>query len=121
MVNPHTFLTTEEVNSRRFAWMVPDRRPMDNMRLSFQAPQEDEFAPCLMSLRSPYLGVSFPRREDYYARYLTFRGVPPDEVDAWKSAFLLFLRKLTFKYQKPLVLKSPPHTARIRMLLELFP
>jgi len=121
VVNPHTFLTTEEVNSRTFAWMVPDRRPMDNMRLSFQAPQEDEFAPCLMSLRSPYLGVSFPRREDHYARYLTFRGVPAAEVDAWKSAFLLFLRKLTFKYQKPLVLKSPPHTARIRMLLELFP
>jgi len=121
VVNPHTFLSTEEVNSRRFAWMVPDRRPMDNMRLSFQAPQEDEFAPCLMSLRSLYLGVSFPRREDHYARYLTFRGVPAAEVDAWKSAFLLFLRKLTFKYQKPLVLKSPPHTARIRMLLELFP
>lgn len=120
-VNPHTFLTTEEVNSRRFAWMVPDRRPMDNMRLSFQAPQEDEFAPCLMSLRSLYLGVSFPRREDHYARYLTFRDVPAAEVDEWKAAFLLFLRKLTFKHQKPLVLKSPPHTARIRMLLELFP
>jgi hypothetical protein len=121
VVNPHTFLTTETVNTRRFAWMVPDRRPMDNMALSFEAPQEDEFAPCLMSLRSLYLGISFPRQERHYERYLTFRGVAREEVEAWKEAFRWFLRKLTFKYQKPLVLKSPPHTARIRILLEMFP
>ena len=121
VVNPLTFLGTEEVNTRRFAWLVPDRRPMDNMALSFQAPQEDEFGPCLMSLRSLYLGISFPRREEHYARYLTFRGVPPGEVEEWKAAFQWFLKKLTWKYRRPLVLKSPPHTARIRLLLELFP
>lgn len=69
MVNPHTFLSTEAANTRRFAWMVPTTRPMDNMALDFQTPQEDELAPCLMSLRSHYLGISFPRREDHYARY----------------------------------------------------
>jgi hypothetical protein len=121
VVNPHTFLSTEAVNTRRFAWMVPDKRPMDNMELSFEAPQEDEFAPCLMTRLSLYLGISFPRREEHYGRYLTFRGVPREEVDAWKEAFLWFLKKLTFKHQKPLVLKSPPHTARIKMLLEMFP
>jgi len=121
VVNPHTFLSTEEANTRRFAWMVPKTRPMDSMELNFQVPQEDEFAPCLMSLRSLYLGVSFPRREDDYARYLDFLNVPQAEIDEWKSAFVSFLKKLTFKYQRPLVLKSPPHTARIRLLLELFP
>ncbi len=121
VVNPHTFLGTEEGHSRRFAWMVPKTRPMDAMELSFQTPQEDEFAPCLMSLRSPYLGISFPRREDFYGRYLTFEGVPGTEVDEWKSAFRWFLKKLTLKYRRPLVLKSPAHTARIRMLLEMFP
>lgn len=121
VVNPHTFLTTEETNTRRFAWMVPRTRPMDNMELSFQAPQEDEFAPCLMSLRSLYLGISFTRREDEYARYLTFQDVPQEEIDEWKTAFTWFLRKLSFKYQRPLILKSPPHTARVRLLLEMFP
>lgn len=121
VVNPRTFLSTEAVNSRRFAWLVPSRRPMDNMALNFQSPQEEEFAPALTSLRSPYLGISFPRREDHYDRYLTFRDAPPADVEAWKSAFRWFLQKLTFKYQRPLVLKSPPHTARIRLLLEMFP
>jgi len=121
VVSPHTFLSTEEVNTRRFAWLVPDRRPMDNMALSFQTPQEDEFAPCLMSLYSLYLGISFPRREEHYARYLTFRDVPRKELEAWQAAFTWFLKKLTYKYKRPLVLKSPPHTARIRLLLEMFP
>ncbi|RYD28991.1 MAG: sulfotransferase [Verrucomicrobiaceae bacterium] len=120
VTNPHTFLTTEEANTRRFAWMVPKTRPMDAMELSFQTPQEDEFAPCLMSLRSLYLGISFPRTERY-TRYLTFENVPQDEINEWKSAFVTFVRKLTFKHGRPLVLKSPPHTARIRLLLEMFP
>ena len=71
VINPHTFLCTEETNTRRFARLVPPRRPMDNMALSFQAPQEDEFAPCLMSLRSLYLGISFARREQQLGRIAT--------------------------------------------------
>ncbi|HVG07486.1 MAG TPA: sulfotransferase [Thermoanaerobaculia bacterium] len=121
VVNPHTFLTTEEFNSRRFRALLPDTRPMDNVALSFDAPQEDEFAPTLMCLRSLYPGISFPRNAAHYERYLTFRGVPQAEIDEWKAAFLWFLRKLTVKQGKPLVLKSPPHTARVRLLLEMFP
>lgn len=121
VINPQTFLTSEERNTRRFAWLVPKTRPMDNMALSFQTPQEDEFAPCLMTLRSLYLGISFPTREHYYSRYLTFRDVPKAEIDAWKNALRWFLKKLTLKYNRPLLLKSPPHTARIRLLLEMFP
>lgn len=121
VVNPHTFLTTEEANTRRFAWMIPDKRPMDNVALSFQSPQEDEFAPLLISLLSSYLGVSFPRNENFYNRYLTFHDASAEEAALWKDSFRWFLKKLTLKYGRALLLKSPPHTARIRLLLEMFP
>ena len=42
-------------------------------------------------------------------------------MECWKRAFTLFLKKLTWKYHKPLLLKSPPHTGRIKLLLEMFP
>src|SRR5262249_34015451 len=72
---------------------------------------------------------SFPRRQEHYDRYLTLRGVPEHEQAKWREAFLYFLRKLTYKDEltnkgqpgRPIVLKSPPHTCRIRSLLELFP
>jgi omega-hydroxy-beta-dihydromenaquinone-9 sulfotransferase len=121
VVNPHTFLTTEEANTRRFAFLVPNKRPMDNMALSFQTPQEDEFALLLGCFHSLYLGITFPRRETAYSKYLTFRGVSVDEIAEWKAAFLEFAKKLTFKYDRMLLFKSPPHTARIKLLLELFP
>jgi hypothetical protein len=122
VVNPATFLTTEEVRAQRYAWMVPAKRLMDNMALSFQAPQEEEFAPALLSLRSLYLGMSFPRRMAHYERHLTFDDASPADREAWKEAHLSFSRKLSYKFGgKPLLLKSPPNTARVRMLLELFP
>ena len=121
VVNPKTFLTTEQVIARRFSRLVPPKRPMDNMAQSFELPQEDEFAPLLLSLCSPYVGISFPARVDHYSRFLTFRDATPQEIRLWKEALLWFCKKLTFKNDKSLLLKSPAHTARIRLILELFP
>lgn len=121
VVNPRTFLTTEAAFTRRFARLVPATRPMDNMRLSFQTPQEDEFAPLLMTCCSPYLGISFPKRIEHYSRYLTFHQATADELETWKRAFVWFCKKLSLNSQATLLLKSPPHTARVRLLLEMFP
>ncbi len=122
VVNPATFLTTEAANARRFAWLVPKKRLMDNMALSFASPQEEEFAPALLSLRSLYLGMSFPRAMLRYARFLSFDEASAADRTAWKDALLHFLKKITLlRGQRPLLLKSPSHTAKIRILLELFP
>ena len=96
----------------RMGFLFPDHRPQDNVRLALEEPQEDEFALYVSTLRSPYAGWLFPQREAYYDRYLTFRGVPPEEITQWKAAFVTFLKKLTLKYGRPLLLKSLPHTCR---------
>ncbi len=121
VVNPYTFLTTEAVSTRAFKWMLPQTRPMDNMALKFTSPQEDEFAPLLMTLKSVYLGVSFPEATAHYDRYMTFRDVDRVEVETWKAAFLRFCKKLSLHDKRALLIKSPPHTARIRTILEMFP
>ena len=121
VVSPQTFLSTEPLLSRWLAKLVPDHRPMDNMQLKVNSPQEDEFAIALMTLQSYYLALSFPDAEQHYERYLTLENLTPDELQQWQHQFLWFLKKLTFNYQRPLVLKSPPHTARIRLLLKLLP
>lgn len=121
VVNPYTFLTTQNFATKTMAWMLPETRPMDNMALKFTSPQEDEFAPLLMTLTSLYLGVSFPNRAAHYDRYMTFRDVDRAEVDAWKSAFVQFCKKVSLNDPRALLIKSPPHTARIRTILEMFP
>ncbi len=121
VLNPHTFLSIE-----RWAAVVADRligkrRYQDEMALGAEVPSEDEFATCLMTGVSPYMDWCFPEDGAYYERFLTFRDAQKSDIDRWTHALTTFLKKLTLRYGRPLVLKSPPHTARIRLLLELFP
>jgi hypothetical protein len=118
---PHTFLCTEKTNAQLLQWFMPRKRPQDDIKMGVGEPQEDEFALCCMTRLSFLLTLAFPRRAEHYDRYLSFREASEDEIAQWKAALLWFVKKLTFKYEKPLLLKSPGHTCRIRMLLDLFP
>lgn len=120
-VFPRGFLHSEETNKKKWADMLPRTRIFDRMENSFDAPAEDEFALCSLTGLSPYMGWSFPRRWDDYYRYLTFRDVPNEERDEWKEAIRFFVQKIQYKTGKPVVLKSPPHTCRIKLLREVFP
>lgn len=120
-LHPHTFLLTEGLLSFLTAPFLPARRPMDNVPMGYQLPQEDEFALVTLSRMSPYLGWCWPERAEHYDQYLTLREVPAVEVAQWQAALKWFVQKLTFKCGRPLLLKSPPHTCRIRLLLEMFP
>ena len=118
---PHTFLSTEKTNARAMQWFAPATRPMDNVKNGVTEPQEDEFALLACGI-SFLLGMSvFPRNADNYGQLLSLQDATPEEQEFWKSALMRFLRKLTFKYHRPLILKSPAHTGRIKVLLELFP
>ena len=57
---PHHFLLTEQLFKRLFWFLMPSRRPMDNMPMSWDRPQEDEFALCLLGQPSPYATIAFP-------------------------------------------------------------
>jgi hypothetical protein len=118
---PHTFLGTEDYRADQIAGLIPSTRLIDRMPQGLRMPNEDEFATSVLSLRSPYLLWSFPRSTAFYERFLTFRGVPDADVQRWKAAFVLLLKKLTLRSDRPMLLKSPPHTGRIKLLLELFP
>lgn len=118
---PHTFLCTEDLRTSMVAPLIPRKRVFDNVPQGFDLPNEDEFATAAASLCSPYLLWAFPRNVAHYERFLTFREASQAEIGRWKAGLLLFLKKLTLRYDRPLLLKSPPHTGRVKLLLELFP
>jgi omega-hydroxy-beta-dihydromenaquinone-9 sulfotransferase len=91
------------------------------MPAGWDRPQEDEFALCMMGQPSPYLTIAFPNRPPQYPEYLDLEGLSRRQLASWKKSYLRYLQTLTFKNPKRLVLKSPPHSCRIRILLELFP
>lgn len=100
---------------------LPRKRFMDNVEQSFSEPAEDEMAIGILSRRSNMLAWTFPRNEARYERYLTFEGTTDREQAEFKNALKYFVRKVQQRAGRPLILKSPNHTARIRLLLETFP
>jgi len=121
VMSPKTFLTTEKFATRIDGLMMPRVRPFDNVALRMDVPYEDEFIAWHAAGLTSYMTWNFPRAAARYDRYLTFQEAAEQEVARWKWEFLRFLKKLTFRYQRPLILKSPPHTCRIKLLLDLFP
>lgn len=118
---PGHFLLTEKVVSRLTRSLVPTSRPMDNVKCAWDTPQEDEIALCVMSLISPYLMLAFQNDLDRCRPYFDLSGVSDEELAAWKEALTTLMRKVTVRDNRRLVMKSPSHTFRVPLLLEMFP
>ena len=118
---PDHFLITGSITPRLLWFILPARRPQDNMPAGFDRPQEDEFALISMGAPTPYMRMAFPNHPAPYEGMLDMDGLSDKELEAFKNALTWFLKTLTYKKQKRLVLKSPPHTGRIASLAEMFP
>ncbi len=118
---PHHCLVTHMWIRPMIGWMLPKKRPMDNVAAGWACPQEDEFALCSLGVPSPYLKMAFPKHGPVHPEYLTLDGLTPEQREAWKDALKTFVATISIKDDRRLVMKSPPHTARVRTLLEVFP
>jgi hypothetical protein len=116
---PHHFLVSETYVKRRFP--IQTRRQIDEVEWSWETPQEDEWALTLLGQPSPYQTIAFPNFPPQGADYLDLEDVSPRRREAWKRTLLHFLQAVSYKKPGRLVLKSPTHTARIKVLLEMFP
>jgi hypothetical protein len=94
---------------------------MDNIAMNWDYPQEDELALALLSGLSPYRDWAFPDRPSIYSRFLDFREATAEERTSFKKLIIYFVRKHTFRSRKRVVLKSPAHSFRIKLLTEIFP
>ena len=102
---------------------TPEKRPMDNMPLSPELPQEDEFALANMSSASFYHAWIFPKNAEYYfKKYALMEKISRDESIRWQKTYLKLLCTISRNHNgRRLVSKNPVNTGRIRALLDIFP
>jgi hypothetical protein len=111
---PSHALLTRGWLPRLLGELAPTRQPVDRVAAGWDRPQEDEFALALLGLSSPYERIAFPNRS------AADESGPPGR--RWERTFVRLVRTLTFAAGgRGLVLKSPPHTARVPTLVRLFP
>jgi len=120
VMTPHHFLLTDGFIPAFLAHALPARRPMDNMEVGFDKPQEDEFALCNLGLPSPYLRWAFPNTDPGTCG-LDLHDLPESERQKWIAGITRFVRRLNFRDRRRQVMKSPTHTARVGVLAATFP
>jgi hypothetical protein len=102
---------------------MPKTRPMDNVAVTLDGPQEEEIAVVNATADAPFHFMSFPRAlPEIYDRYVCDMDLNPAAAEGWKRAYMEVLQKASIlSGGKRLLLKTPPNTGRIKVLLELFP
>lgn len=122
-VFPHLMLWGQPFFKKTMAWLMPDKRPTDNMELNVDLPQEEEFA---LSNMMPYTYYNFwflpQNMMEYCDQYLTFRKANPEELRCFQDTFLKLIKVSLWNTQGTQFLsKNPPHTGRVKEILEIFP
>lgn len=104
-------------------WLIlPRKRPMDDMAIRVDSPQEDDFALCGYGVATPYRRVAFPNRKSQDHLQLNLSNAEPQQRLELQTALEYYLKSLTIRYGgRRLVLKSPPHTGRVKQFAQWFP
>ena len=102
---------------------LPSKRPMDDLEMETKLPYEDEYAIANLCPYSFYHGWYFPKNiYHYFRKYVLFDGVGEEIKEKWKKTYRYVMKKVAYKYGgKPILLKSPVNTGRIKLLMETFP
>ncbi|MCH5376649.1 MAG: glutamate synthase-related protein [Planctomycetes bacterium] len=111
---PSHFLVSEWIIPRLVGFLLPKRRPMDNMGAGFGYPQEDEFAICIMGAPSPYSRLAFPNHKPEYLEFLDMVEIP-DSSDVMSTVE-------TLKEMNPELIVSvrvPALAAKLEHVMEL--
>lgn len=104
-------------------FLMPPRRPVDDVRLDMDLPQEEEIAMGNLQYLSFYNFFYFPRdilriRDES----LLFKDVSEKQLMKWKESYeMLIKRAILNTGGKQFISKSPPNTFRIPYLLDMFP
>ena len=118
---PGHFLLTETFLTTALAWIMPSKRPMDNVAAGWHRPQEDEFALVNMGAASPYRRMAFPNTIPAEPTALDLETLSAEELGQWKDLLRRFIAMLAIRDARRPILKSPTHTARMGVLASMFP
>ncbi|MDG6218854.1 MAG: sulfotransferase [Candidatus Thermoplasmatota archaeon] len=119
---PHVFLQSETLLKPLLSASIPSKRPMDDVSMGPDLPQEEEYAIANIIPDGYYNGWCFPKNMTQYMNHVLIENVSKPRQKEWIDTYLFFVRKLTCYHQgKQLLLKNPAHTARISILKRMFP
>ncbi len=119
---PDSFMILNPVKEIMSSFL-PSTRPMDQIKVQIDGPYEEEAALSTLLPWSYFHCFIFPKNaKKQFENSVLFKDLSDKELKEWKDTYLYFLKAVSYENKnKRLVIKSPSNTARIKILLELFP
>lgn len=120
---PLDFLTLGGLLNGPMAKSLPRKRLMDNVAVAADCPWEEELALACTSPLSFYHVSFFPNGVgQVFRNAILFDGNKKQLIERWKADYLTFLKKVQWTQAgKRFLLKNPANSARIKILMEMFP
>lgn len=117
--NPDHFLVSKKYYEPLMSKVLDDKRPMDNVKIGPDEPQEDEYALLKMCKKTPLEDLMFSKGNFFFLnRHINLISYNEDDL---KKALSLFEKKLRFLTNKRVIFKNPFHSLRISLIREIFP
>ena len=122
-IYPETMFTGKWMVKNIMDVAMPKKRPSDDMDLSPDLPQEEEFAMGNSTSHSYYNFWFFPKNwRKIYKKYIDFEGASKSLIQEWKEGYSTLIKKaLISSNTDRFISKNPPNTGRIKLILEMFP
>lgn len=127
MIFPEIMLCGEKWLTPLFesvARLFKQQNPIHRIPFTWHSPgEEDVGLTAFLSPLAAQWGYFFPQRMmEYFEKYVLFDNISAAGFEEWKQGYILLLKKISLANKsKQLLLKNPPNTARIKILLSLFP
>ncbi|UCG27925.1 MAG: sulfotransferase [Bacteroidales bacterium] len=104
-------------------YFLPKRRPVDEVKMDSNNPQEEEMAFGNAFFFSYYYWFYFPKEYDEIAeRFLFVEHITDEEQEKFKKNYVRFIKRTMINTGgSRYISKNPPNTARIPILLDMFP
>ena len=100
---------------------VSNRRPMDQVRLGIDEPQEDEYALYRTADFSPLEKLVFPESKEYFLNHGTEFLPSGKQLERWSATLTGYFAKLHYATGQRIISKNPFNSFRIKTLSGLFP
>lgn len=117
--NPDHLLVSEKYYRPLMQKVLGEKRPMDNVKIGPDEPQEDEYALLKLCKNTPLEQLIFKSKAKDFLN--TENNFLPKDTNSFADALELFVKKIAMASGKRPLLKNPFHSLRISLLKEIFP
>lgn len=117
--NPDHLLVSKKYYTPIMSKALGDKRPMDNVKIGVNEPQEDEYALLKLCKNTPLENLIFNRTSNTFLN--SDKGFLPDNIKDFEQAIKQLTRKLTLVSGKRILYKNPFHSLRISFLRTIYP